>query len=83
MVSCSTNAIFLFLLRIKAAHNNSFDHFWYENDAAPVNNCPQYGCTVDNATVFKVVPPATLPLPALAIMHAAGADPELQHYHKL
>ena len=35
-----------------AAHDVKIDHFWYEGDAAPVNNCPQYGCVVDESTVY-------------------------------
>ena len=58
-----------------AAHNNTFDYFWYENDEGPRNNCPQYGCRVDNATVFHISPPATMPPAAVAIMNAAGAKP--------
>lgn len=58
-----------------AAQNNRLDHFWYESDAAPVNNCAKYNCVVDESTVYKIVPPAPLPAAATAIMNAAGAQP--------
>ena len=58
-----------------AAHNNSVDHLWYQDELPPFNGCQKYGCDVDNATVFKVPAGQPLPPPALAIMAAAGAMP--------
>jgi hypothetical protein len=58
-----------------AAHNNSVDHLWYQNDAKPNNGCLKYGCTVDEATVFQIPVGQALPAPAQAIMAAAGANP--------
>jgi hypothetical protein len=56
-----------------AAHNNLLDNLWYENEAAPRNDCRQYNCTVNNATVHHIVAPAPLPPAAVAIMKASGA----------
>ena len=58
-----------------AAHNNTVDNLWCQGDADPVNGCPEYGCVVDNATIFKVPDGQPLPAAALAIMAAAGAGP--------
>ena len=30
-----------------AAHNNTVDHLWYQNDAAPNNGCLKYVITVN------------------------------------
>ena len=43
----------------------------YEGDLAPENNCAQWGCVVDEATVYAVQGP--WPPAAQAIMDAAGA----------
>lgn len=43
----------------------------YEGDLPPQNNCPQWGCVVDEATVYAVQGP--WPPAAQAIMDAAGA----------
>ena len=59
-----------------AAHNNTVDHLWYQGTSAPNNGCEKYGCIADNATIFNVPVGEPLPAPALAIMAAAGADPE-------
>lgn len=56
-----------------AAQNDSIDHFWYEGDADPVNNCKQYNCVEDHATIYKIVPPQTMPAEAIAIENGAGA----------
>ena len=58
-----------------AAHNNTVDHLWYQNDAPPRNGCQKYGCVADNATLFHVPVGEPLPDAALAIMAASGADP--------
>ena len=56
-----------------AAHNNTVDHIWMQGDADPVNGCAEYGCVIDNATVFKVPVGQPLPAAALAIMASSGA----------
>ena len=56
-----------------SAHNNTVDHLWYQNDEKPTNGCPQYGCVIDEATVFQIPNGQLLPQPAQAIMAAAGA----------
>lgn len=61
-----------------AAHNNTVDHLWYQNDAKPNNGCEKYGCIVDEATVFNIPVGEPLPAPALAIMAASGANPDTQ-----
>ena len=53
------------------AKNNSLDNFWYEGDLPPENDCAQWGCVVDEATVYHVQGP--WPPAAQAIMDAAGA----------
>jgi hypothetical protein len=60
----------------RPAKNNRMAALWYNSSSVlkPVNNCPQYNCTVDEGTIVAVTS-ETWPAEAQAIIDASGAKP--------
>ena len=58
------------------AKNNRMETLWYNksNVLGPNNQCAQFNCTVDDATIFAVTG-SVWPAQAQAIIDASGANP--------
>lgn len=57
------------------AKNNRMERLWYNASSVqgPRNDCAQWNCTVDQATIYAVTTP-TWPAEAQAIIDGSGAQ---------